>query len=198
MAAEPLHEHHGPHGPAADLSAETLAVWVAPEVALHGYELVDVEVMRGGGRLTLRFSIDKPGGVTIADCTAMDRAVTQLLEVRAADVLTGRYVVEVSSPGIFRRLSSPAHFQRYLGQIVKVVTRRPEGGIDQLRGPLVAADAEAIVVVVDGFGTVRVALASIARAQLDPDLKIGRIARRRRERPGRGSGSGPTEEPAGD
>ena len=56
------------------LDAEHLERLVGSEVALHGFELVEAEVLRGGGRVTLRFRIDKPGGVNIDECAAMDRA----------------------------------------------------------------------------------------------------------------------------
>jgi ribosome maturation factor RimP len=177
-------DDEGRGGPRAAVTAEQLAAWIEPELALHGYELFDTEVLHGGGRLTLRLCIDKPGGVTLDDCVAADRAVTQLLEAEAGQALPGRYVVEVSSPGIFRRLAKPAHFQRHVGEVVKVVARAEDGGTLQLRGRLAAADQAGIDVEVEEAQTRRVEYAAIARANLDPDLVIGRIAKRRRERRG--------------
>jgi ribosome maturation factor RimP len=174
----------GRGGPRAAVTAEQLAAWIEPELALHGFELFETEVLRGGGRLTLRVCIDKPGGVTLDDCAKADRAVTRLLEVEAGESLPGRYVVEVSSPGIFRRLTRPAHFQRSIGAVVKVIAREQDGRTLQLRGRLQSADETGIAVEVEPGHSRRVEYAAIARANLDPDLAVGRAAKSGRDRGG--------------
>jgi len=157
---------------AARISAEELEERFSGELALMGYELVDVAVLRGGGRLTLRFSIDKEGGVTIEDCAAADRAVSHLLETE--DRLE-RYVVEVSSPGIFRPLRKPAHFARHAGEMVKVTWEVDDGEKTlQVRGRLEDVDGDGFSIVPEEGETVRLSFEAVKKAHLDPDLAIGR------------------------
>jgi ribosome maturation factor RimP len=68
-----------------------------PVLARDGYELVEVEWVRGGGRLTLRVFIDKPGGVGIDDCQLVSRTIEPILDVE--DFIGPAYDLEVSSPG---------------------------------------------------------------------------------------------------
>jgi ribosome maturation factor RimP len=154
------------------LSAEELEERFAPELALLGYELVEVAVLRGGGRLTLRFHIDKEGGVTIEDCAAADRAVSHLLE---SDAGLERYVVEVSSPGIFRPLRKQSHFARHAGEIIKVTHLADDGETtQQIRGRLVEVDDDGFTVVPEEGEARRLSFEAVKKAHLDPDLAIGR------------------------
>jgi ribosome maturation factor RimP len=95
--------------------------------ASSGLEVVDVE-MRGGGKgRMLRIFIDKPAGVTHEDCANLSREVGTILDVE--DVIPGgSYVLEVSSPGLDRKLSRPADFARFTGSRVKLTTRNPVNG----------------------------------------------------------------------
>ncbi len=158
--------------PGVPVTAEELEERFQEELALHGIELVEVEVLRGGGRLTLRFAIDKEGGVTIEDCAAMDRVITGLLEADWEDL--GRYVVEVTSPGLFRRLRRPRHFRRFQGELVKATVTAPGGGTRQLRGTLLDADEQAFELQVEQGEVERIPYAELKSAHLDPDLEIGR------------------------
>jgi len=143
------------------------------ELALHGIDLVEVEVLRGGGRLTLRFAIDKEGGVTVGDCAAMDRVITSLLESDWQDL--GRYVVEVSSPGLFRRLRRPEHFRRFLGELAQVtILQGDEGETRQLRGTLLQAGESSFVLRSIEGEAEEISYDAVKSAHLDPDLKIGR------------------------
>src|SRR5690349_2728535 len=89
-----------------------------------GLEIVELE-MRGGGKARmLRIFIDKPGGVTHEDCANLSREVGTILDVEDA-VPGGSYTLEVSSPGLDRKLSRPADFERFVGKLVKLTTREP-------------------------------------------------------------------------
>src|SRR2546421_4150123 len=94
-----------------------------PLAAQEGLELVDVEIGGGGGRQTLRLFVDKEGGVTLEDCTAVSRAVSTALDVE--DPIAGAYDLEVSSPGLDRPLRTPEHFQKYAGSRVRIRTFGP-------------------------------------------------------------------------
>jgi len=103
--------------------------------ASSGLEVVEVE-MRGGGRARmLRIFIDKPGGVTHEDCANLSREVGTILDVEDA-VPGGSYVLEVSSPGLDRKLSRAADYQRFTGSRVKVTTRNPVNGNRHFEGRL--------------------------------------------------------------
>jgi ribosome maturation factor RimP len=89
-----------------------------------GIEIVDVQLLGGGGSRVLRIFIDKPQGVTHADCEFISQQVGTILDVE--DVVPGsRYTLQVSSPGVERKLTTPREFERFVGQKVKVVLRQP-------------------------------------------------------------------------
>jgi len=94
---------------------------VAADAAL---EVVDVQLLGGGGSRLLRIFIDKPEGVTHADCEYISLHVGTILDVE--DIIPGgRYTLEVSSPGLERKLARPREFERFVGRKVKVVLRQP-------------------------------------------------------------------------
>src|SRR5207249_670976 len=85
----------------------------------QGLEVVDVE-FRGGGRARmLRVYIDKPGGVTHEDCANVSNEVGTILDVEDA-VPGGSYLLEVSSPGLDRKLVRAGDYQRFIGSLIKV------------------------------------------------------------------------------
>jgi ribosome maturation factor RimP len=129
------------------MTRDELAQLLEPAVERLGYELVDLEVRLGGNGL-VRLYIDKPDGVDLEDCENVSRAVSALLDVE--DPLPGNYNLEVSSPGLDRKLTKVEHFQRFMGETVKVQTRFPIEGRRRFRGTLVSSDDENIVVEVDG------------------------------------------------
>src|SRR5512140_424039 len=101
----------------------------------EGIELVEVEVKGGGNQRFVRISIDKPEGVTHADCENVSQQVGTILDVE--DVVPGgRYTLEVSSPGVERKLRKPADYARFQGQKAKVTLREPLEGRRNWEGTL--------------------------------------------------------------
>jgi ribosome maturation factor RimP len=95
--------------------------------ASSGLELVEVEFRGGGKARMLRIYIDKPGGVTHEDCVSVSREVGTILDVE--DVVPGgSYLLEVSSPGLDRKLVRPTDYERFSGSRVKLTTREPVNG----------------------------------------------------------------------
>jgi ribosome maturation factor RimP len=90
--------------------------------AANGCELVHVE-LKGG---VLRLILDKPDGVTLADCEVVAKQSSAYLDV--ADFGKSRYVLEVSSPGLDRELYKPADVERFLGKLARVAIIDPENG----------------------------------------------------------------------
>jgi ribosome maturation factor RimP len=100
-----------------------------------GLEVVEVEMRGGGKSRMLRIFIDKPAGVTHEDCANLSREVSTILDVEDA-VPGGSYVLEVSSPGLDRKLSRPADFERFRGSRVKLTTKDPINGNRHFEGRL--------------------------------------------------------------
>jgi ribosome maturation factor RimP len=130
------------------LIVEELKNLLEPTVLRLGFELSDLEMKLGGSEGYVRVFIDHPDGIGLEDCEAVSRAVSALLDVE--DPLPGHYNLEVSSPGLDRKLTKPEHFQRFMGEQVKVKMRFPVEGRRRFRGTLVSTDDTAIVVEVDG------------------------------------------------
>ncbi len=119
-----------------------------PAVERLGYELAHLEVRLGGKGGLIRVFIDKPEGIDLDDCERVSQAVSALLDVE--DPVPGNYSLEVSSPGLDRKLTKVEHFQRFAGETLKVQMRFPIEGRRRFRGILVSSDEENIVLEVDG------------------------------------------------
>src|SRR6201982_498381 len=98
--------------------------------ASSGLEVVEVEFLGGGKARMLRVFLDKPAagtdplaGVTHEDCANFSREFGTILDVE--DVMPGSYTLEVSSPGLDRRLVKAADFTRFTGIRMKLTTRQP-------------------------------------------------------------------------
>jgi ribosome maturation factor RimP len=130
------------------MTGEELARLLEPTVERLGYELADLELRLAGRDSVIRVFIDKPEGVGLEDCEIVSRQVSALLDVE--DPVPGHYVLEVSSPGLDRKLTKPAHYQRYVGDDIRVQLRVPIEGRKKFRGKLLSANEEAIEIDVDG------------------------------------------------
>ena len=147
------------------MTGDELARLLEPTVERLGYELADLEVRLGGKGGLVRIFIDKPDGIGLDDCEKVSLAVSAILDVE--DPVPGNYDLEVSSPGLDRKLTKVEHFQRFIGETVKVQMRFPIEGRRRFRGTLVSVDDENIVVEVDGESH-SLSLATIDTARLVP------------------------------
>ena len=103
--------------------------------ATDGVEPIEV-VLKGGGKArTLKITIDKPEGVTHEDCANVSREVSTILDVEDA-VPGGSYTLEVSSPGLDRKLLGPQDYTRFVGSRIKLMTREPVNGNRHFEGRL--------------------------------------------------------------
>ena len=89
----------------------------------EGLELIEVEVKGGGSQRLIRIAIDKPEGVTHGDCELISHQVGTILDVE--DVVPGAYTLEVSSPGVERKLLKYKDFERFKGKKIKAILREP-------------------------------------------------------------------------
>jgi ribosome maturation factor RimP len=102
-----------------------------------GLEVVDIELLGGGKARMLRIYIDKSGGVTHEDCSNFSREAGTIFDVEDA-VPGSTYTLEVSSPGLDRKLSKPEDYRRFVGSLVKLMTRDPVNGNRYFEGRLKA------------------------------------------------------------
>ena len=105
---------------------DVVAQLARPMVEAQGCTLWDVEYVREAGVWYLRLYIDKEGGVSIDDCEAVSRPVSDKLD--EVDPIEGSYVLEVSSAGADRALKKPEHFAACLGSEVEIKLYRPQEG----------------------------------------------------------------------
>ena len=92
-------------------------------VESQGYELVDVELKGAGNSSVLRIFIDSPNGVSIKDCEFVSHQVGTVLDVE--DLIPLSYTLEVSSPGLDRKLVKESDYTRFEGKLAKIQTRIP-------------------------------------------------------------------------
>jgi ribosome maturation factor RimP len=102
--------------------------------ASSGLEVVDLELRGGGKARMLRIFIDKLAGVTHEDCANVSREVGTILDVE--DAISGSYTLEVSSPGLDRKLFRPADYERFTGSLIKLTTQQPVNGNCHFEGRL--------------------------------------------------------------
>jgi ribosome maturation factor RimP len=154
---------------------------IADRVA-HSSGLVvwDIELKGSGANRTLRIFIDRPEGVTHEDCAAYSREAATIFDVEDA-VPGGAYVLEVSSPGLDRKLFKPEHFARFTGSLIKFGTRDLVNGNRQFEGRLVGFSEGQLTVDLDqvasrkkakaqGAGVIVVALSNVEKASLVPEF----------------------------
>ena len=125
-------------------------------------ELYHWELSRAGPRARLLVYIDSPTGVTLGDCERASRAIEALLDEH--DPFAGPYVLEVSSPGVERRLWKEWHYQRALGKRVRVTARSAQGK-RAYEGRLASVGKEKIAVELEE-GRIEIPLSQVTRAQL--------------------------------
>ncbi len=140
----------------ARTAIDDISALVAPLVDALGCRVYDVEVSGSGRARTVRVLVDRDGGVDLETVTAATKSISHALD--ASPVISGPYLLEVSSPGIERPLRRPAHFASAIGATV-AVNFHTENGPRRSRGVLVEAGDEQCVVEHDG---VRDAIAYVA------------------------------------
>ncbi|MEE1014277.1 MAG: ribosome maturation factor RimP [Clostridia bacterium] len=120
-----------------------------PIAVQEGAYIYDVEYVKEGGVWFLRIYADKEdGGISLDECEAISRKLSEVLD--REDPISQNYYLEVSSPGIERKLKTDTHFQKYMGETVDVGLYKAINGAKQLTGNLKGYDGEVIQVEVGG------------------------------------------------
>ncbi len=142
---------------------------IAERVAVgEGLTLIDVELKGGRSNALLRVYIDKPGGVTHADCALVSEQMSAILDVE--DPFPGSYVLEVSSPGLDRKLVKPREYQYFAGRRARIVVREPLESQKVFEGRLVGFDEGRVKMGLDDERIVELELSNISKARLLPEL----------------------------
>ncbi|MBS1823689.1 MAG: ribosome maturation factor RimP [Acidobacteria bacterium] len=130
-----------------------------------GIEIVDVELLGGGASRLLRIYIDKPDGVTHSDCELISDRIGAILD--AEDVIPGEgYHLEVSSPGVERRLKTPRDFERFSGQSAVVQLRNPVENRKKWEGVLAGISGNVIRLEASPGNIIQFPLDDVVRANL--------------------------------
>ena len=115
---------------------------LTPIAKANHVEIYDVEYVKEGSDWYLRCYIDKEDGVSIDDCEAVSRALSD--ELDREDFIQDAYILEVSSPGLGRQLKRDRHFEKSLMEEVSVKTYKPVDGVKEFTGILKAFDGQTI------------------------------------------------------
>ena len=139
-----------------------------PIIQEHQFELVDVEYVKEGSSWYLRAYIDKPGGITVDDCEAVSRRLSDLLDQE--DFIEDAYILEVSSPGLGRPLKKDKDFARSIGEEVEIRTFRAIEHEKEFTGILRDYDKEKLVVELEDNESMEFARDNIALVRLALDF----------------------------
>lgn len=144
-------------------TTDEVARVVRPVIESSGAELYDVE-FNGG---ILRVSVDRPGGIDMSHITELTRLVSRALD--DADPIPSAYTLEVSSPGIERRLRTPEHFAGAVGETVQLKLRAGIDGDRRLLGRVDSVEGDSVTIELSDGGQRRLSLSDITRAQVHID-----------------------------
>jgi ribosome maturation factor RimP len=131
----------------------------------EGIEIVDVEFLGAGRSRLLRIYIDRPQGVTHADCEFISQQVGTILDVE--DVIPGdSYTLEVSSPGLERKLATPKDFERFVGKKAKVTLREPVENQRHWEGKLAGCSQDIVALEASEGKIIHFPFAQVQKANL--------------------------------
>ncbi len=147
----------------ASINLDRIEKLLNPLAESQGLELVDVQHQIESGRAVLRVLLDCETGLTVDHCRLFSREAETLLDVE--EVLSGRYFLEVSSPGLNRPLNKPKDFLKFEGKLASIKTKVPLDGRKNFKGTLQGLEQENIKIEVDGV-VYRVPMNQVDKAQL--------------------------------
>lgn len=151
----------------------------------RGLELVHAELTGGARTPIVRIFIDKPGGVTHEDCSAVSEHVGTILDVE--DFIHSAYTLEVSSPGLERGLYKRADYERFAGGRAKIKTRAAINGQRNFSGRILGVEDDEVSFEDKTNGRVRIPLENIVKANLEVDIEEEFRLAEERERERRGA-----------
>jgi len=150
---------------------EILLNLLAVPIETKGYELVDIEINRQCSEQTIQLFIDSPHGIGMDDCVAVNQLAQEILE--STDPTYETYTLEVSSPGIFRKLKTPEHFKTFTGKRIKVRLQQKVEGVKNAIGSLEECTDKEIRLRLETDGSeIVIPFTLITKANLEPILEF--------------------------
>ena len=138
---------------------------------MTGFDLIEVKVGMLDAQKRIQLYIDTTNGIQIDDCVNVNQ-ITKNIFVKTNQYYKD-YVLEVSSPGIFRKLKTPDHFKSYTGKRIKVHLQKKIEGLMTVTGDLQKSDEKTICILPDTNGSdMIIPYSLISRANLEPLLKF--------------------------
>ena len=141
---------------------------IMPILDSFGFSIYDSEYVKEAGSMYLRMYIDKPGGITIDDCEEVSRAFN--LKLDEADFIDEAYIMEISSPGLGRKLTKDRHFEKSIGEEVEVKLYKPKDGSKEYVGLLAAYDKKTITITDQNGGQLVFERSEISSVRLTIDF----------------------------
>ena len=141
-----------------------LSKLIEPVVQELGCELWGIEKLQQGQQVVLKIYIESAKGINVDDCARVSRQVSAILDVE--DPIPGEYMLEVSSPGVERRLFKPEHFNVCKGEKVQITLRQAFDGRRKFKGLLCGLEDEEVVIRVDDAQEIVLPMDSIERARV--------------------------------
>ena len=148
----------------ADIESRTEDL-VMPIIESGGYQLWDTEYVKEGSDYYLRVYADKEGGITIDDCVLISRALEAKLDQE--DFIDEAYILEVSSPGLTRKLKKDRDFERSIGRKVLVKLYKAENGGKEFTGILKSFDKENVIITADEAADINFTRDNISTIRLE-------------------------------
>ena len=144
---------------------DTVIQHTEPLCTSLGLELVHVEFQREAFGRIMRIYIDKEGGVTLENCSAISQRLGDILDVVFANDEIGPYNLEITSPGTDRPLTKLSDYIRFTGRIVKIRLKEAINGLKNLKGVIMTVNNELITIKINQ-NTVEIPFTAIAKARL--------------------------------
>lgn len=141
---------------------------IAKECRLY---VIDVTARHESGKMVLRILVDRENGVTMEECANFNNLLNELFD--AKNIIENEYILEVSSPGLDRKLKEDGDFAWAVGKSVKVTTYMPLCGRNVFSGVLFGIGEKTIVIEKDGVSS-EIPMDKIASAKLEPNIDWSR------------------------
>jgi ribosome maturation factor RimP len=133
-----------------------------------GFEIVDVEYIKEEGKRIVRIYIDKENGINISDCQRASRLLGTILD--ETDIVEESYILEVSSPGIYRPLKRQTDYQRFIGSKIRIQTLVPYNNQRNFCGQLLSFENETVKIDDATNSIVEIEFSNIKKANLEPEI----------------------------
>lgn len=150
---------------------ERLIKLLTAPIKNEGYELLEIECNRYGSSQTVKIIIDSKNGIGIEDCVVVNRVAQEVID--SQNPISDSYILEVSSPGIFRRLKSAEHYRTFTGKRIRVRLHQKIHGVKVMVGKLEESTEQEIRMKLEtDESELVIPYSLISKANLEPHLKF--------------------------